>query len=155
EGSNPCSHSRVPQRSERQSREGERALQEARALEEEQRERLRAGREQLEQLREQEQRLEQARLSLAQQRRQLQRLRQELAAPGAGTLLGPERLIPRDEGGRSRDAPLSPPAAPGAPGLLPGFLPPVGMILGGTRDPLSGSAALHGHLLLLKHRARM
>lgn len=61
-------------------------------------------------------------------------------------------------GSRDRDALLSPsaaaPAAPGAQGLLAGFLPPMGMFLGDSGDRLA-SAALYGHLLLLKHRAQM
>ncbi|NXA16597.1 FBF1 factor, partial [Sapayoa aenigma] len=159
-------HSRLPapfpQRSEQRWRDGERALREARNVEAEHRERLRAWQEQLEQLRQQEQRLHQAnptfpalpwpdRLSLAQQRRQLQQLREELSPLGPGTLLGTarERGIPAD----GLSIPLAP--APGARGLFPGFLPPVGMFLGGSRDSLSSSAALYGHVLLLKHRARL
>ncbi|NXY63081.1 FBF1 factor, partial [Callaeas wilsoni] len=161
----------LPQRSAREHQDGERALREARSVQAEQRDRLRALQEQLEQLRQQEQRLHQAnpsfpspgaaapragafskgvslrfpgagqdRLSLARQREQLQQLRDELAAGGAGTTpeTGPT------------NAPSSALAAPGAPGLLAGFLPPVGMFLGDRRE-----AALYGHLLLLKHRARM
>lgn len=52
---------------------------------------------------------------------------------------------------RDRDTLLSPPAA--AP-VAPGLLPTLGTLLGDSRDSL-GSAALYGHLLLLKHRARM
>ncbi|XP_027563834.1 fas-binding factor 1 homolog, partial [Neopelma chrysocephalum] len=121
--------------SERQSRDGARALREARNVEAEQRERLRAGREQLEQLREQEQRLEQDRLSLAQQRRQLQRLRQELSPQELsvpGTLLGTarERPIPREViPGERLHIPLG--EAPAFPGcsrrwFYPLGVPPVG-----------------------------
>ncbi|NXX33543.1 FBF1 factor, partial [Nicator chloris] len=84
----------------------------------------------------------QERRSLARQREQLQQLRDELS-PGAGT---PPATVPVNA-----PAPLSPPAAaPGAPGLLPAL----GMLLGDGGDR-RGSAALYGHLLLLKHRARM
>lgn len=44
--------------------------------------------------------------------------------------------------------------APGAQGILPGLLPALGMFLGDSSEPLA-SAALYGHLLLLKHRAQM
>ncbi|NWZ88342.1 FBF1 factor, partial [Poecile atricapillus] len=139
------------QRSEQQQQDGERALREARSVQAEQRERLQALREQREQLRQQEQRLHQANPSLPspawlleRQREQLQRLRDELS-PAPGTLLG---TVPIN--GLGTGALLSPAAAPVAPGLLP----PVGMFLGDSRDH-PGSAALYGHLLLLKHRAQM
>ncbi|XP_033367440.1 fas-binding factor 1 homolog isoform X2 [Parus major] len=124
----------LAERSEQQHQDGERALREARSVQAEQRERLQALREQREQLRQQEQRLHQDRLSLERQREQLQRLRDELS-PAPGTLLG---TVPING------------LAPVAPGLLP----PVGMFLGDSRDH-PGSAALYGHLLLLKHRAQM
>ncbi|XP_058717707.1 fas-binding factor 1 homolog isoform X3 [Poecile atricapillus] len=124
----------LAERSEQQQQDGERALREARSVQAEQRERLQALREQREQLRQQEQRLHQDRLSLERQREQLQWLRDELS-PAPGTLLG---TVPING------------LAPVAPGLLP----PVGMFLGDSRDH-PGSAALYGHLLLLKHRAQM
>ncbi|XP_023773965.1 fas-binding factor 1 homolog isoform X8 [Cyanistes caeruleus] len=124
----------LAERSEQRHQDGERALREARSVQAEQRERLQALREQREQLRQQEQRLHQDRLSLERQREQLQRLRDELS-PAPGTLLG---TVPING------------LAPVAPGLLP----PVGMFLGDSRDH-PGSAALYGHLLLLKHRAQM
>ncbi|NWU26862.1 FBF1 factor, partial [Dyaphorophyia castanea] len=132
------------QRSAREHQDGERALREARSVRAEQRDRLRALQEQLEQLRQQEQRLHQERLSLARQRERLQQLRDELAP--AGTLLG--------TGPGNLGSALAAPVAPGAQGLLPGLLPAVGMVLGDGGDPLA-SAALYGHLLLLKHRAQM
>ncbi|NXR36462.1 FBF1 factor, partial [Zosterops hypoxanthus] len=96
----------------------------------------------------------QDRLGLARQREQLQQLRDELSLPGTllgslqGTLPGAlQGTLP----GRDRDTLLSPPAA--AP-VAPGLLPALGTLLGDSRDSL-GSAALYGHLLLLKHRARM
>ncbi|NXF00049.1 FBF1 factor, partial [Menura novaehollandiae] len=145
-----------PQRSAREQQDGERALREARSVQAQHRQRLQALQEQLEQLRQQEQPFSngaspslfpgagQERLSLARQRKQLQ---EELSPGALGTLLG---TLPVDGLGSTR-APL---VAPGARGLLPGFLPPLGMILGGSGHPL-GSAALYGNLLLLKHRARM
>ncbi|NXO08467.1 FBF1 factor, partial [Oriolus oriolus] len=136
-----------PQRSARQHQDGERALREARSIRAEHRDRLQALQEQLEQLRQQEQRLHQERLSLARQREQLQQLRDELCPGGPGTLLG---TVPAKGPGSALAAPL----VPGAQGLLPGLLPPVGMFLGDSGDPLA-SAALYGHLLLLKHRAQM
>ncbi|NXB32679.1 FBF1 factor, partial [Eulacestoma nigropectus] len=143
-----------PQRSAREQQDGERALREARSVRAEHRDRLQALQEQLEQLRQQEQRLHQANPSfpspgrpLARQREQLQQLRDELAPGGPGTLLG---TVPVNGLGSAPAAPL----APGAQGLLPGFLPPVGVFLGDSGDPLA-SAALYGHLLLLKHRAQM
>ncbi|NWW67230.1 FBF1 factor, partial [Ifrita kowaldi] len=158
-----------PQRSAREHQDGERALREARSVRAEHRGRLQAVQEQLEQLRQQEQRLHQAnpsfpsagrprrepepfptapslpqeRLSLARQREQLQQLRDELGPGGAGTLPGT---------GPANG--LAAPVAPGARGLLAGFLPPLGTLLGDSGDRLA-SAALYGHLLLLKHRARM
>ncbi|NWW26540.1 FBF1 factor, partial [Falcunculus frontatus] len=155
------------QRSARQHQDGERALREARSVRAEHRDRLRALQEQLEQLRQQEQRLHQAnpsfpspgaaepragafpddRLSLARQREQLQQLRDELGPGGTGTLLG---TVPAKALGSA----LAAPVAPGVQGLLPGLLPAVGMFLGDSGDPLA-SAALYGHLLLLKHRAQM
>ncbi|NXB61435.1 FBF1 factor, partial [Struthidea cinerea] len=136
-----------PQRSAREHQDGERALREARSVQTEHRDRLQALQEQLEQLRQQEQRLHQERLSLARQREQLQQLRDELAAGGAGTLLG---TVPANGLGSA----LAAPVAPGAQGLLAGVLPSVGMFLGDSGDRLA-SAALYGHLLLLKHRAQM
>ncbi|NXM40862.1 FBF1 factor, partial [Gymnorhina tibicen] len=136
-----------PQRSAQEHQDGERALREARSVRAEQRDRLQALQEQLEQLRQQEQRLHQERLSLARQRERLQRLRDELGPGGPGTLLG---TVPASGLGSALAAPL----APSAQGLLPGLLPAVGMFLGDGGDPLA-SAALYGHLLLLKHRARM
>ncbi|NWW03953.1 FBF1 factor, partial [Oreocharis arfaki] len=171
-----------PQRSAREHQDGERALREARSVRAEQRDRLQDLQEQREQLRQQEQRLQQAnpsfpcpgrprrapeplptvplppfsrrgqeRLSLARQRERLQQLRDELCPGGPGTLLG---TVPA--GGTA--SALAAPLAPGAQGLLPGFLPAVGMGMGmflqDSGDPLA-SAALYGHLLLLKHRARM
>ncbi|NXT72763.1 FBF1 factor, partial [Chaetops frenatus] len=134
------------QRSAREQRDGERALREARSVQAEQRDRLQALQEQQEQLRRQEQRLHQANppfpspgRPLARQREQLQQLRDELS-PSPGTLLG---TGPIHRLGSTL-------AAPGAPGLLP----TVGTFLGDSGDHL-GSAALYGHLLLLKHRAQM
>ncbi|NXY12361.1 FBF1 factor, partial [Pteruthius melanotis] len=131
------------QRSAREHRDGERALREARSVRTEQRDRLRDLQEQLEELRQQEQRLHQERLSLARQRERLQQLRDELSPGGPGTLLG---TVPANA--------LAAPPAPGAQGLLAGLLPAVGMFLGDSGEPLA-SAALYGHLLLLKHRAQM
>ncbi|NWI42216.1 FBF1 factor, partial [Picathartes gymnocephalus] len=136
-----------PQRSAREQRDGERALREARSVQAEQRDRLQALQEQQEQLRQQEQPFPdglslpfpgagQERLSLARQREQLQQLQDELS-PAPGTLLG---TVPSNGRGSALAA--------------PGLLPPVGMFLGDSGDHL-GSAALYGHLLLLKHRAQM
>ncbi|NXY13499.1 FBF1 factor, partial [Atrichornis clamosus] len=142
-----------PQRSAREHRDGEQALREARSVQAQHRHRLQALQEQLEQLRQQEQPSPslfpgagQERLSLARQRQQLQ----EELSPRPGTLLG---TLPVDGLGNGC-CPVSLAAPRGARGLLPGFLPPLGMILGGSGHP-PGSAALSGHLLLLKHRARM
>ncbi|NXJ19801.1 FBF1 factor, partial [Dicrurus megarhynchus] len=135
------------QRSAREHQDGERALREARSVRAEHRDRLQALQEQLEQLRQQEQRLHQERLSLARQRERLQQLRDELSPGGAGPLLA---TVPAN----GLASTLAAPAAPGAQGLLAGFLPPVGMFLGDSGDRLA-SAALYGHLLLLKHRAQM
>ncbi|NXH32443.1 FBF1 factor, partial [Myiagra hebetior] len=157
----------LAERSAREHQDGERALREARSVRAEHRDRLQALQEQLEQLRQQEQRLHQAnpcfpspgrprrepepfpteRLSLARQREQLQQLRDELSPGGTGTLLG---TVPVN----GLSSALAAPVAPGAQGLLAGFLPPVGMFLGDGGDRLA-SAALYGHLLLLKHRAQM
>ncbi|NWV53854.1 FBF1 factor, partial [Daphoenositta chrysoptera] len=150
----------LAERSAREHQDGERALREARSVRAEQRDRLQALQEQLEQLRQQEQPSPdgasrslpspgagQERLSLARQRERLQQLRDELSPGGAETLLG---TVPVSGLGSA----LAAPVAPGAPGLLPGLLPPVGTFLGDSGDPLA-SAALYGHLLLLKHRARM
>ncbi|NXC02806.1 FBF1 factor, partial [Orthonyx spaldingii] len=171
----------LAERSARERQDGERALREARGIQAEQRERLRAVQEQREQLRQQEQRLQQAnpspcpspgrprrepgpfptgassfparqeRRSLARQRERLLQLRDELAPGALGTLLetGPASAL-----GLLRSPSAAAPAAPGARGLLPGLLPPVGMFLGDGGERL-GSAALYGHLLLLKHRAQM
>ncbi|NXB11854.1 FBF1 factor, partial [Cnemophilus loriae] len=128
-----------PQRSAREQQDGERALREARSVQAEQRDRLQAVQEQREQLRQQEQRLHQERLSLARQREQLQQLRDELC-PGPGTLPG---TVPVNGLGSALAAPVA-----------PGLLPPLGMFVRASGDHL-GSAALYGHLLLLKHRARM
>ncbi|XP_062367784.1 fas-binding factor 1 isoform X3 [Cinclus cinclus] len=106
----------------------------------------------------------QERLSLARHREQLQQLRAELS-PAAGTRPGPvpshgPAEVPPFPGWVLGDAgapellwgtPMSPSAAAS---VVPGLLPPLGMVLGGNRDTL-GSAALYGHLLVLKQRARM
>ncbi|NXO67181.1 FBF1 factor, partial [Phainopepla nitens] len=153
------------QRSAQQHRDGERALREARSLQAGQRERLQALREQREQLRQQEQRLHQAnnkpsfhprpgaaapgaadRRSLSRQREQLQQLRDEMS-PGAGTLPPAVPISELGEAAALRGCPRA-----GFLGIL--LLPPVGTLLGDSGDRL-GSAALYGHLLLLKHRARM
>ncbi|NWW70603.1 FBF1 factor, partial [Climacteris rufus] len=147
EGQGLC-RSRFPQRSARERQDGERALREARSVQDEQQQRLRALQEQLEQLRQQEQHLHQANPSfpslgrphLARQRKQLQQLRDELSPAAPRALLGTDGL------GSA--------LAPGARGLLPELLPPLGMFLRSDGNRL-GSAALCGHLLLLKHRARM
>ncbi|NXN83327.1 FBF1 factor, partial [Bombycilla garrulus] len=154
----------VPQRSAQQQQEGQRALREARSVQAEQRERLQALQEQQEQLRHQEQRLHQAnppspltpappgtaalptplplfsrqeRRNLSRQREQLQQLRDELS-PGA---------VPITDLGEA-------PALRGPIPVAPELLPPMGTLLGDSGDRL-GSAVLYGHLLLLKHRARM
>ncbi|NXA80911.1 FBF1 factor, partial [Thryothorus ludovicianus] len=139
-----------PQRSEQQHQDGQRALREARSVQAEQQQRLRALQEQREQLRQQEQRLHQDRLSLARQREQLRQLWEELT-PGAGTPPATVAIGGLGEAPALRgwDAPLSPSAA--AP-VAPGLVPSVGTLLGDSGDSL-GSAALYGHLLLLKHRA--
>ncbi|NXC56999.1 FBF1 factor, partial [Aleadryas rufinucha] len=167
-----------PQRSAQEHQDGERALREARSVRAEHRDRLQALQEQQEQLRQQEQRLHQAnpsfpspgrprrepepfptapfppfsrcgqeRLSLARQRERLQQLRDELSPGGPGTLLG---TVPAN----GPCSALAAPVAPSVQGLLPRLLPPVGMFLGDSGGPLA-SAALYGHLLLLKHRAQM
>ncbi|NXH42800.1 FBF1 factor, partial [Dicaeum eximium] len=130
-------------RSVQQQQDGQRALREARSVQAGQRERLQALQEQQEQLRQQEQRLHQANAPFP--------------SPGSA---GRSRSCPAvGQRGQGRSAVPSA-AAPVAPGLLPA----VGMFLGDGGAHLGtsghtwahlGSAALYGHLLLLKHRARM